>query len=383
MSQNKTLRPIILNSFISSTGMGMLTILPIMLGGIVDELALDRNMVGIIASVNIIGIGIGGFIAAYYIGKKPIVNIVRMGLIGLILLELSCIYALTTNSLLICRFISGVFGGLVYAGALGAFSGLKDPIKAFGIYVVVYCCWSGIGLTSLPFILSSYGIKGGYFLLAGMGIISLLLSKVINQLAANIKEKSFDSLNVLLSKRTVIFALLAYFFMQMAGGTIWAYTERIGKEAGLNQEQIGLALGLSTILSLFGGLLVFRLGNKYGLKWPVSIGLLSMGLSGMMLYQSKFTIIFFLANGLLGAAWAFLIPFYQQIQASLDVQGKVVSLGTIVNMGGRSFGPALAALFLGTAAFINVIWLAMIGLLLSFMFLLPMIKTDKKILKND
>lgn len=378
MRQNKTLIPIILNSFISSTGMGMLTILPIMLGGIVDELALDRNMVGLIASVNIIGIGVGGFIAAYYIGKKPLIKIVRIGLIGLILFELSCAYALTTNSLLIGRFISGVFGGLVYAGALGAFSGLKDPIKAFGIYVVVYCCWSGIGLTSLPYILSNYGIKGGYFLLASMGIVSLFLSKVINQLARNIKEKSFDSLNVLLSKRMVIFSLLAYFFMQMAGGTIWAYTERIGKEAGLNQEQIGLALGLSTLLSLVGGLLVFKLGNKYGLKWPVSIGLISMGLSGLMLYQSKFTLIFFLANGLLGAAWAFLIPFYQQIQASLDVQGKVVSLGTIVNMGGRSFGPALAAFLLGTAAFINVIWLAIVGLFLSFLFLIPMISNNKK-----
>lgn len=383
MSQDKTLIQIILNSFISATGMGMLTVLPIMLGGIVDELALARNMVGLIASVNIVGIGIGGFIAAYYIGKKPLVLIVRIGLIGLIIFEFVSMNMLTANSLLISRFCSGIFGGLVYAGALGAFSGLKDPIKAFGIYVAVYCCWSGIGLTSLPFILSKYGIKGGYFLLAVMGIISLLLSKVVSHLAKNIKEKSFDSLNVLLSKKTVIFTLLAYFFMQMAGGTIWAYTERIAKEAGLNQEQIGLALGLSTILSLVGGLLVFKLGNKYGLKWPVLIGLSFMGLSGLMLYQSKFTIIFFLANGLLGAAWAFLIPFYQQIQASLDVQGKVVSLGTIVNMAGRSFGPALAALFLGTAAFINVIWLALIGLILSFIFLIPMISHDKKILKND
>lgn len=374
MSQNKSLLHIILNSFISATGMGMLTILPIMLGGIVDELALDRNMVGLIASVNIVGIGIGGFISAYFIGKRPLVQIVRIGLIGLIIFELGCMYALTPNHLLFCRFCSGIFGGLVYAGALGAFSGLKDPIKAFGIYVAVYCCWSGIGLTSLPFILNNFGIKGGYFLLAIMGILSLFLSGVINHLAKNIKEKSFDSLNALLSKRAVIFALLAYFFMQMAGGTIWAYTERIGKEAGLNKEQIGLALGLSTLLSLVGGLFVFKLGNNYGLKWPVSLGLLFMGISGLMLYQSQYTLVFFLANGLLGAAWAFLIPFYQQIQASLDVQGKVVSLGTIVNMGGRSFGPALAAFFLGTAAFINVIWLALLGLFLSLLFLIPILR---------
>ena len=93
-----------------------------------------------------------------------------------------------------------------------------------------------------------------------------------------------------------------------------------------------------------------------------------------MLYQAQYTFVFFLANGLLGAAWAFLIPFYQQIQASLDVQGKVVSLGTIVNMGGRSVGPAIAAFFLGSAAFINVIWLAILGLFFSFLFLVPLLK---------
>lgn len=374
MSKPTNIFQIILNSFISTTGMGMLTILPMMLGGIVDELMLDRTMVGWIASVNIIGVGLGGFIASVYIGKKPLVQIVRIGLIGLILFEIASIFAYTSHYLLIVRFCSGVFGGLIYAGALGAFSGLKDPIKAFGIYVVVYCVWSGLALIVLPTILQHFGITGGYILLAIMGITSLFLTPVINQLAQNIKEKSFDSISVLLTKKTVILALLAYFAMQMAGGTVWAYTERIGKEAGLNQEMIGLTLGAGTLLSMCGGLLVFYLGNKKGLKWPIILGLIAMAFSGLLLYWSNIPLIFFFANGLLGAAWGFLIPFYQQIQASLDVQGKVVSLGTIVNMGGRSFGPALSALMLGTSAFINVVWLAVITLLLSFLFLIPILQ---------
>lgn len=377
MTHKKEIHQIILNSFISTTGMGMLTILPMMLGGIVDELLLDRTMVGWIASVNIVGVGIGGFIASLYIGKKPLIQIVRIGLIGLILFELASIFAIQSNYLLGVRFCSGIFGGLIYAGALGAFSGLKDPIKAFGIYVVVYCVWSGISLMCLPFILAHWGIKGGYLLLALMGIISLFLSPVIHQLAQNIKEKSFDSLSSLLSKRTVLFALIAYFAMQMAGGTIWAYTERIGKEAGLNQETIGFTLGAGTFLSLFGGLLVFYIGNSKGLKWPILIGITAMAMSGLLLYWSNSPLIFLVANGLLGGAWGFLIPFYQQIQASLDTQGKVVSLGTIVNMGGRSFGPALSALLLGTAAFINVVWLAVLALLISLLFLIPFLREEE------
>lgn len=374
MNEKRPLFPIIINSFVSTTGMGILTILPMMLGGIVDELMFDRTMIGWIASVNIVGIGIGGFISSIYIGRKPLVQIVRIGLIGLIFFEIASIFVLTPTPLLLTRFFSGIFGGLVYASALGAFSGLKDPIKAFGIYVVVYCSWSGIGLISLPYILSNWGIKGGYMLLAAMSVVSLLLSSVVEKLAQNIKEKSFDTLFTLLSRKLVLLALLAYFSIQMAGGTIWAYAERIGKEAGLSQEIIGLALGGSSAISLLGGLLVFYIGNSKGIKWPIILGIFAMGLSGLLLYWANIPLIFFLANGLLGGAWGFLIPFNQQIQAKLDVQGKVVSLGTIVNMGGRSFGPALAALLLGNAAFINVTWLAILALLLSLLFLLPFLK---------
>ncbi len=374
MEEKTPLLQIIINSFVSTTGMGMLTILPMMLGGIVDELLFDRTMIGWIASINIVGIGLGGFISSVYIGRRPLVQIVRIGLIGLIIFELLSTFATTPTPLLLLRFLSGIFGGLVYASALGAFSGLKDPIKAFGIYVVVYCSWSGIGLISLPYILANWGIKGGYILLSAMALVSLLLSSVVEKLSKNIKEKSFDSLFALLSRRLVILALLAYFSIQMAGGTIWAYAERIGKEAGLSQEVIGLALGGSSAISLLGGLLVFYIGNSRGIKWPLTLGIIAMGLSGLLFYWSNVPLIFFLANGLLGGAWGFLIPFNQQIQAKLDVQGKVVSLGTIVNMGGRSFGPALAALLLGSAAFINVTWLAIIALTLSLLFLLPFLK---------
>lgn len=374
MQKNPPFLPIILNSFVSTTGMGMLTILPMMLGGIVDELLFDRTMVGWIASINIIGIGIGGFISSVYIGRKPLVLIVRIGLVGLIIFELLSTLALTPTPLLILRFFSGLFGGLVYASALGAFSGLKDPIKAFGIYVVVYCIWSGIALMSLPYILANWGIKGGYCLLSIMAVVSLSLSGVVEKLSKNIKEKSFDSLFTLLSKKMVFLALLGYFAIQMAGGTIWAYAERIGKEAGLNQEVIGLALGAGTALSMLGGLLVFYLGNSKGLKWPILLGVIAMGLSGLMLYRADLPFIYFVANGLFGAAWGFLIPFNQQIQSQLDIQGKVVSLGTIVNMAGRSSGPALAALLLGSAAFINVTWVAILALLLSIMALMPFLR---------
>ena len=53
---------IIINSFIANTGMGFATILPILVGAIVDDAGFPREMIGWIASINIFGMVIGGIL---------------------------------------------------------------------------------------------------------------------------------------------------------------------------------------------------------------------------------------------------------------------------------------------------------------------------------
>jgi len=357
-TQNKTLQ-IIVNSFISTTGLGFPAVLPILVGAIVDQLGYDRSMVGWIASFNIFGIALGGLIATLLIGKKPLIRIVQVGLVGLLVLDGLSVFVVQAIPMLGIRFISGVFGGLAYAGALAAFSGLKNPIKAYGIYVVVYCVWSGAILVTLPYLVNLFGLAGGFGILVFMALMSLLGSNVIPQLAANIKEKEIISLKTLLSKKEVLLALLGYFALQMGGGTIWAYVERIAKEAGLEAALTGQLMGLSSVLAILGGLLVFKIGDSRGLRMPILVGVIGMGLGAAMLFWSNNAMIYLGGISLFAGAWSIAIPYYQQIQAKFDPTGKVVSLGTIVNTMGRGTGPAMAALLLGDHSFTMVIWLAL------------------------
>jgi len=371
-TQNKTLQ-IIVNSFISTTGLGFPAVLPILVGAIVDQLGYDRSMVGWIASFNIFGIALGGLIATLLIGKKPLIRIVQVGLVGLLVLDGLSVFVVQAIPMLGIRFISGVFGGLAYAGALAAFSGLKNPIKAYGIYVVVYCVWSGAILVTLPYLVNLFGLAGGFGILVFMALMSLLGSNVIPQLAANIKEKEIISLKTLLSKKEVLLALLGYFALQMGGGTIWAYVERIAKEAGLEAALTGQLMGLSSVLAILGGLLVFKIGDSRGLRMPILVGVIGMGLGAAMLFWSNNAMIYLGGISLFAGAWSIAIPYYQQIQAKFDPTGKVVSLGTIVNTMGRGTGPAMAALLLGDHSFTMVIWLALSVFVLSLLIILPLL----------
>jgi len=166
---------------------------------------------------------------------------------------------------------------------------------------------------------------------------------------------------------------LGYFALQMGGGTIWAYVERIAKEAGLEAALTGQLMGLSSVLAILGGLLVFKIGDSRGLRMPILVGGIGMGLGAAMLFWSNNAMIYLGGISLFAGAWSIAIPYYQQIQAKFDPTGKVVSLGTIVNTMGRGTGPAMAALLLGDHSFTMVIWLALSVFVLSLLIILPLL----------
>ncbi|MGB0840198.1 MAG: hypothetical protein ACPGXL_08660, partial [Chitinophagales bacterium] len=70
--------------------------------------------------------------------------------------------------------------------------------------------------------------------------------------------------------------------------------------------------------------------------------------------------------------WSFTMPFYQAIQAKLDTQGRLVSIGAFLNMIGQSFGPASSSFLIGEGtSFYYAIWISIALLLLSLILILP------------
>ena len=94
----------------------------------------------------------------------------------------------------------------------------------------------------------------------------------------------------------------------------------------------------------------------------------------LLMFWSEYKWIYLVAMCFSGAAWSFTMPFYQQLQAGFDEMGRVVSVGTIVNMGGRAVGPALAAVFLSDYAFSSVIWVSVVSLVIALVIILSVVR---------
>lgn len=372
-------KDIILISFIGTTGLAFAIILPILIGSIVDTYDFSRSMVGWISSINILGAAIGGLITTLRIGRNSLMSLSRVGLFILIVFDIISIFCHTEISILTIRLISGVGGGIVYAAALAAFSGLKDSTKAFATYIVVYCFFGGLILISMPFLIGQFGVRAGFIVLAVMSIICFTITPVLDRIAPTAKKREFISLNFLLKNKNVVYGLLSYFLLQMGGGTMWAYCERIGIEAGLTISFIGLVLGISVVFALLGGLIVMKAKPEWGLLKPLLVGIIVMGIGSTFMFFADFKIFFLLSNCVVGVAWSFVIPYYQQMQAKFDLSGRVVSLGTIVNMGGRSAGPAIAAMSLGSSAFDNALWISIAALILSAILAVPALKGTNRV----
>lgn len=362
--------------FMGVTGLGFTVILPILIGAIVDQMQLDRSMVGWIASANIGGLTIGALIATLLIGRLTLTSIIRIGCVGLLLLDFLSAHCVSQEELLALRFLSGVAGGMVYAASLAAFSGLKNSVSAFSIYIICYAAVSGITLLLLPYMIAVWGYKSGFYLLCLMDLISLATTGIVSQFESLIRSRNFESLPKLISKPAISMTLISYLLLQMAGGLVYTYCERIGREVGLGIEFIGIVLSLGAVVAFTGAYAVIRIGNRFGTARPVFIGISLMILFFLLMFWSEYKWIYLVAMCFSGAAWSFTMPFYQQLQAGFDEMGRVVSVGTIVNMGGRAVGPALAAVFLSDYAFSSVIWVSVVSLVIALVIILSVVRGE-------
>jgi len=364
--------------FMGVTGLGYTVILPILIGAIVDQLGLDRSMVGWITFSNIGGLAIGGISATLLIGKIRLLHLIRFGCIGLIVFDLLSTACSSAEVLLAYRFLSGIAGGILYSSSLASFSALEDSIKAFSIYVISYAAVSSITLFGLPYLINLYGYEIGFYTLAFMALISLAFSSVILEFESGLKAKDFSSLTSLFRNKYVVMGLLSYFLTQLGGGVMYTYIERIAQDAGQSSELVGFILSISAIFSAIAAFVIIKMGNRFGQIWPMTIGLFLMTLSMITLFYAEYTVMFLIGSCLVGAFWSVMIPFYQQMQGRFDLLGRIVTVGTVLNMLGRAIGPALAALFLGDSAFENVLYLSIAALAVAYLLLVPIFMNEQE-----
>lgn len=365
-------------SLVGSIGFSTVLFLPRFIGAMVDGWSVSEKTAGLVASVNIAGIATAGFLAFVWVSNA---NMARMLVAAMIVLAIA--NALPTLShepsvLFLIRFLDGLAVGSITAGVAATFAQSSNPDRNIGIFVACQLLFGAIGNLSLPIVIEKWGIEGGYFLIALLAVLAILLivrfpwrrDDLVPQNPAALDNAKF-SICVLMG----VGAVAAFF---MAINTVWVYLERLGVAAGHSAQFIGLSLSIGQICGLAGAVVVPLIVSKFRRIKVLAVGLLLMAASFLGLAQSEYWPVFLVCVAGIVFFWSFLLPAMLGSLAAADPTGRIVALTNGVAAVGLTLGPMLGGwLRNGNGYNANLIAAALL-LALSLILLVPLTRQQSQ-----
>ena len=348
-----------------------LLVLPILVGAYVDELGLGESGAGWVASAGFLGSAIGALGLAFRIHH---LNLRRLATYSLLLMAVTdglSIFAasLPLVVLILLRLISGIAAAAVYGSVMSAFAAWREPDRAYGFFMALQFAVSAAGLYGLPFLMPYIGIEGIFMLFMVMDVAGLAVAAQLPGLgerAERIKGLKLEWQIILTV--TALACLLAIGLFETAQMAHFTYIERIGVAIDLTPGQIGMALGISSVLGIPAAFAVTWLGSRFGYFKPIAVAMAVQVSSVILLMQADNFAQFLLVVCMFATSWAFILPYFQAIEASIDPGGSVVVAGSFATGAAGFLGPAGAALLVLPGDYSRMLFAIIICLLVSIIF---------------
>jgi predicted MFS family arabinose efflux permease len=250
--------------------------------------------------------------------------------------------------LVACRVLVGMGGALVGAAGTAAAASSVDPERVFAIIMIT----SSVVLASEPALLEwqalgPHGLDGGFYAIAGA--TALLMPLLLWLLPPRRTERGADSSpwSAILrapNRAMAVVAMLALLIFASGQGGIWTYMAEIGQHSGLEDQAVGNALSAAQLLGLIGAFLALWIGDRYGSKWPIVLGIgVNVGAAvGLALCGDS--IVYLVLTALWYAAYYFVVPYLLGLMAKLDDLGRWAVAVDAMWWLGDAVGPPVAGM---------------------------------------
>ncbi len=349
-----------------------LLILPVMVGAMVEGFGFSESQAGIAASFGFVG----GALAAIPISLRVHhLNLRQLFIFGFsisIVADFVSAYSADREAFFMAvRFLGGLGGGAAYTAVVTAIARLANPDQGYGLFMAFQFALSAVGLYWLPGLIPTVGAEGLYVGLALVSLVSLLLAPTLpNEIVASPSDAAAIEARTIL-RPAALLALIGIGFYEAANTAQFAYVERMGDAIALTGDQLGLALGVSSIIGVPAALAVVYLGPRLGRLFPALLAVATAIVALLILIFVKSYAAYFVALCMLGAAWAFGLPYFQSMLAELDHKGSIAAAGAFSVTIGEALGPALGASTVEQNNFAGVLWLAVLLFALSIVLMVP------------
>jgi predicted MFS family arabinose efflux permease len=323
--------------------------LPVIVGTASDSLGLGDDTVGLMASLELAGIGITATSGMLWIRRIPWRPASIMALLVIAVGNLLSLQVGSAEQLLALRFVVGLAGeGLVFTIAMAAIGDSRQADRAFAFAIIGQIGLGAVALWAFPQIAAGGGFAAVMSTMAALALLGIALVAWLPRGGAKVAkaegEQDATPRDIPVAIPLTGLAAMFIWFIGLSG--IWAFIERIGVAVGISQASVGTLLAAGLAGGLVSSGLAAWLGDRYGRLWPplVAVGLhilmclvIAGGISAITYAAVVLAFTF---------VWNLGLPYLLGLIANSDSSGKLV----VLMISAQAFGNTLGQLLAGQVA---------------------------------
>jgi len=365
-------------AMLATAGLFYVNIMPALVAGLIDSLALSKQQAGLIGSFNVYGAAFGAIAIVPFVAKLPWRNSAMVMLCALTVLDIVSIIATTADQLYVLRAVHGVIGGALVGLGFALIAKTKSPDKVFGTLLFVQFGLGGLVVWLAPKYVQEFGTIILFGTLIAFYLVTAALIPFLGEPTGKVIKKTTSKTRI--DWQALILILCGLFLFQAVNMGIYAYIIPLANEYGTDSSSISLALGVAAWLGLIGAGIVMYIGDRLGRTKPMIAGVVFTIIGTLMLHWSESTALFFIGNAIVGITWALVIPYFLAMASQLDQTGQMAALGGFASKMGLASGPMMASFLVNDSHYTAILNLGALGLILSLIFVLkPMVEMDREI----
>ncbi len=334
---------------------------PVTLGSLIEAGVVDLQGAGWLVTIEAFALA-AGIIAATAI--LPSTAFRKIGLfcsIGLCGANLASAATDSFVALAGFRALAGLMGGALLWVVTSIIVRTKRPERLAGYFMAGYTiCQALVVLLIALYFIPWLGWKGCYLAIALVISFSILLSLLLPAKLQPLPRAS-STLAIRLSP-SVFFAGCVIFLQMVMAVAIWAFIEPIGRETGLEPQDVQLIVSASLVVQVIGaataGFLAPRLSAATTL---FALSMVVIGIAFYLLRIVQFPSGFFMpAAFIFSFAWMFILPFQTKLSLDVDPTGRFALTVPFLQLIAGAVAPITAGEVAAEGVASEVAWLSVV-----------------------
>jgi len=317
-------------------------VLPAMVELFTLRLGFAASAAGRIGSLYSLAGIVGGLLGLAWIRRANRRLMLVLALLVATSADLSAIWFHAYPAVVAGRFLTGLCGASVMVVVNPTIAMSRHSERLFGISVAGPSVLSAVLLYLVP--RAGLGVDGLFVVLGTLWIVCLPFVLLVPRgvFVVPVSSPLLRTKALASGIRKSSLVLLAFFAFNVATGALWTFASLIGAWMGASRDAVGLALSVSMLLSVAGGLLVTALGDRFGRTRPIAIGLGLVGASTCALLLSSGPLGFALAMGSVNLLTTALTALFLSLVGDEDRGvGQLLAIGGLAINLGYALGPLL------------------------------------------